>query len=69
MFCAENIKHVDYQDTNTLRRFVSARGQIRSRRKTGMCAKHQRRVARAIKRARYMALLPYTGEHVRLYGG
>lgn len=67
-FCTERIKHIDYKDTDVLRRFVTERGQIRSRRKTSLCAKHQRRLAAAVKRARFMALLPYTGEHVRLYG-
>lgn len=68
-FCTERKKHVDYKETDVLRRFVTERGQIRSRRKTALCAKHQRRLAQAVKRARYMALLPYTGEHVRLHGG
>lgn len=68
-FCVDGVKQVDYKNTSTLRRFVSERGQILSRRKTGLCAKHQRRLARAVKRARFMALLPYTSEHIRLYGG
>ena len=67
-FCSERIKHIDYKSTDVLRRFVTERGQIRSRRKTSLCAKHQRRLATAVKRARFMALLPYTGEHVRVYG-
>lgn len=67
-FCVDGVKDLDYKDTNMLRRYVTERGQIRSRRKSGLCAKHQRRLARAVKRARYMALLPYTGEHMRLYG-
>ena len=58
----------DYKNINLLRRFVSDTGQIDSRRRTGTCAKHQRRVTRAIKRARYLALLPYTAEHIRRYG-
>ena len=67
-FCAENARELDYKQIDVLRRYVSERGQIRSRRKTSLCAKHQRRLAEAVKRARFMALLPYTGEHIRLYG-
>lgn len=59
MFCKENITYVDYKDYNTLRRFISDRGKIRARRVTGLCPKHQRDAATAIKRAREMALLPY----------
>lgn len=67
-FCAEQIKVVDYKDVNFLRRFISDRGRIESRRKIGSCAKHQRALARAIKRARYLALLPYTPDHIRISG-
>ncbi len=67
-FCVDKIDNIDYKDINLLRRFVSDTGQIDSRRRTGTCAKHQRRVTRAIKRARYLALLPYTAEHIRRYG-
>lgn len=66
-FCVDKIDKIDYKDVNTLRRFVSDHGQIDSRRRTGTCARHQRRVTEAVKRARYLALLPYTAEHVRLY--
>ena len=59
IFCKENITYVDYKDYNTLRRFISDRGKIRARRVTGLCPKHQRDAATAIKRAREMALLPY----------
>ena len=55
------VPYVDYKDLATLRRFVSDRGKIRSRRVTGACAQYQRRVACAIKNAREMALLPYAG--------
>ena len=65
IFCVEKIKDIDYKDVNRLRRFLSDRGKIDPRRKTGTCAKHQRRLSVALKRARYMALLPYTGEHIR----
>ena len=59
VFCKENIGYVDYKDYNMLRRFTSERGKIRARRVTGLCPQHQRETARAIKRAREMALLPY----------
>lgn len=64
--CVEKMTSVDYKDFNFLRRFVSDRGRIDTRRKTGTCAKHQRALAQAIKRARHLALLPYTAEHVRM---
>lgn len=60
MFCVDGIKHVDYKDVPRLRRFVSDRGMIEPRRKTGVCAKHQRSLAVAIKRARHLALLSFT---------
>jgi small subunit ribosomal protein S18 len=59
-FCKEDIATVDYKDFSTLRRFMSERGKIRSRRTTGACRRHQRQVAVAIKRAREIALLPYS---------
>ena len=52
-----------------LRRFISDRGKMEPRHRTGVCAKHQRQLALAIKRARYLALLPYTPDHVRQLGG
>jgi small subunit ribosomal protein S18 len=66
-FCLEKKRTIDYKDVSTLRRFLTERGKIKSRRKTGTCAKHQRRLAVAIKRARHLALLPFTAEHLRLY--
>jgi small subunit ribosomal protein S18 len=66
-FCLEKTKTIDYKDVNMLRRHVTDRGKIRSRRKTGTCAKHQRRLAIAVKRARHLALLPFTAEHIRQY--
>jgi len=66
VMCVEKMAFVDYKDFNFLRRFVSDRGRIDTRRKTGTCAKHQRALAQAIKRARHLALLPYTAEHVRM---
>jgi ribosomal protein S18 len=59
-FCAENIDYVDYKDVALLRKFMSDRAKIRSSRVTGNCVQHQRLVARAIKNARELALLPYT---------
>lgn len=67
-FCVDKITYVDYKDVNRLRRYISDRGKIEARRRTGNCAKHQRAVTIAIKRARHVALLPYTAEHVRLQG-
>ena len=66
-FCVDKIEHIDYKDVNTLRRFISDQGHIDSRRRTGTCARHQRRLTMAIKRARELALLPYTAEHFRRY--
>lgn len=66
-FCAEKTG-IDYKDIARLRRYVSDRGKIQPRRRTGVCAKHQRRLALAIKRARYLALLPYTPDHVHRLG-
>ncbi|MFQ5517349.1 MAG: 30S ribosomal protein S18 [Acidimicrobiia bacterium] len=59
IICVEKIDHVDYKDVAFLRKFMSDRGKIRSSRVTGCCPRHQRDVARAIKNAREMALLPY----------
>lgn len=64
-FCADKIERIDYKDVNMLRRFLSDQAQIESRRRTGTCARHQRRLTTAIKRARALALLPYTAEHIR----
>jgi len=64
-FCVDHVREIDYKDAQRLRRYLSDRGKIEPRRKTGTCAKHQRRLAIALKRARHMALLPYTSEHVR----
>lgn len=66
--CADKISFVDYKDSNFLRRFLSDRGRIESRRKAGTCAKHQRALSQAIKRARHIALLPYTADHIRISG-
>jgi len=61
-YCRDKVDRVDYKDVSTLRRFISERGKIRSRRITGACRRHQSQVARAVKRARELALLPYVGE-------
>ncbi len=58
-FCKEKIEQVDYKNYNQLRRYISEKGKIRSRRITGACRRHQEQVAVAVKRAREMALLPY----------
>ena len=67
-FCIEKRDFVDYKDIELLRRYVGERGKMEPRRKVGNCAKHQRIVSQAVKRARYMALLPYTAEHIRITG-
>ncbi len=61
-YCKDKIDQVDYKDLGALRRFISERGKIRSRRITGACRRHQSQVATAIKRARELALLPYVAE-------
>ena len=67
-FCVDKIKEVDYKDLTRLRRFLSERGKIEPRRKTGTCAKHQRSLNVALKRARQLAMLPFTAEHIRVTG-
>ena len=57
-----NVDHIDYKDLATMRRFISDRGKIRSRRVTGLSRRHQQELALAVKRAREIALLPYVGE-------
>ena len=61
-FCADKVEAIDYMDTAKLRKFVSDRGKILPRRMTGTCAAHQRELTEAIKRARHIALLPYTAD-------
>lgn len=67
-FCVDKIKVVDYKDLGRLRRFLSDRAKIEPRRKTGTCAAHQRSLNVALKRARHLALLPFTAEHIRITG-
>ncbi len=61
-FCADKNIKIDYKAVDILRRFVTEEGKIRPRRQTGTCARHQRELAGAIKRARHLALLPYVAE-------
>lgn len=68
-FCRDKIDIVDYKDPSKLSRYVSDRGKIEPRRRTGACAKHQRALATAIKRSRHLALLPFVPEHIRVTGG
>ena len=64
-FCVDKVEAIDYKDTGRFRRYISDRGKIEPRRKTGTCARHQRMLTTALKRARHVALLPYTAEHIR----
>jgi len=61
-FCADKVLDIDYKDAAKLRRYVSERGKILPRRMTGTCAKHQRQLTVAVKRARMIALLPFSAE-------
>jgi len=61
-FCVDKVEHIDYKDVAKLRRFTTERGKILPRRISGNCAKHQRQVTIAIKRARNIALLPFTAD-------
>ncbi len=61
-FCADKVDHIDYKDVIKLRKYITERGKILPRRISGNCAKHQRRVTESIKRARHIALLPYSAD-------
>ena len=61
-FCVDKVECIDYKDVAKLKRYMSERGKILPRRMTGTCAKHQRQLTEAIKRARHVALLPFTAE-------
>ena len=61
-FCADKVEHIDYKDVNRLRKFTTERGKIMPRRMSGVCAKHQRELAVAIKRSRQVALMPYVAD-------
>jgi small subunit ribosomal protein S18 len=67
-FCADRSKRIDYKDTGMLSRFISDRGKIEPRRRTGTCNRHQHVLALAIKQARHMALLPFVPEHIHKQG-
>jgi small subunit ribosomal protein S18 len=67
-FCVDKIAFIDYKEPARLRRYISDRGKIEPRRKSGTCAKHQRALSVALKRARHLALLPFTAEHIRETG-
>ena len=60
--CSGEVKGIDYKDDKFLFKFITERGKILPRRTSGMCARHQRQLSTAIKRARYLALIPYIGE-------
>jgi len=60
-FCRMKIDHIDYKDVQTLQKLLTAQGKLFSRKRSGNCAKHQRSLKKAIKRARFMALIPYVG--------
>ena len=62
-FCADSSQAIDYKDVNTLRRFLTDRARIAPRRRTGACSKHQGAISIAIKRARHLALLPFSPNH------
>ncbi len=61
-FCADKVTEIDYKDTGKLKRYLTERGKILPRRVTGNCAKHQRALTTAVKRARIVALLPFVNE-------
>ena len=63
-FCADKTVKIDYKQVDLLKRLVTEEGKIRPRRQTGTCALHQRELANAIKRARHIALLPFSSEHI-----
>jgi len=64
-FCVDHVSSIDYKDVSRLRRYISERARMDPRRKTGTCAKHQRTLSQAIKRARHVALLPFTQGQMR----
>lgn len=68
-FCRDKVEHIDYKDVAILRPYISDRGKISPRRKSGACAKHQRALTTAVKRARHLALLPFVAAHVHKTGG
>jgi small subunit ribosomal protein S18 len=67
-FCANKVDNIDYKDTAMLTRYISDRGKIEPRRRTGTCNRHQHALALAIKQARHIALLPFVPEHIHKQG-
>jgi len=63
-FCVNHVKYIDYKDVNVLARYLSDQAKIESRRKSGVCSKHQRGLATAIKRARHLAMMPMSRTHL-----
>ncbi|MDD3919211.1 MAG: 30S ribosomal protein S18 [Candidatus Pacebacteria bacterium] len=61
-FCKKNINEIDFKDTNTLQNYISRSSKLKNKKKTNLCTKHQRKVALAVKRARFLALMPYIPE-------
>ncbi len=61
-FCQKGVNNIDYKDIELLKRFVTGMAKIRGKKRTGVCASHQRRLSQAIKRARFLALLPFTNK-------
>lgn len=59
-FCQHNVQEIDFKNTELLKRFISGLAKIRAKKRTGVCSYHQRKLSKAIKRARYLGLLPYT---------
>ena len=68
-FCRDKVTYIDYKEPALLKPYISDRGKITPRRKSGTCARHQRALTTAIKRARMLALLPFTPAHIRRTGG
>lgn len=68
-FCRDKVRVIDYKDAAIIRPYISDRGKITPRRKSGACAKHQRALTTAIKRARFLALVPFVPAHIRKTGG
>lgn len=67
-FCRDKVMFIDYKDPAKLRPYISDRGKISPRRKSGACARHQRALSTAIKRARHLALLPFVSAHIHKTG-
>jgi small subunit ribosomal protein S18 len=68
-FCRDKVEYIDYKDPAILRPYISDRGKISPRRKSGTCARHQRALTTSIKRARHLALLPFVSAHIQKTGG